>query len=258
VTHSGSPSILEAGTVETEVVAGIGTVRFGHPKSNSLPGTLLTRLAEAIRTVGEDSAARVIVLRSEGTGAFCAGASFDEFRGIKDEASGRRFFSGFAQVILAMIRAPQFVVTRVQGKTAGGGVGLIAASDYAIGVTGAAVKLSEIAVGIGPFVVGPVIERKIGLAGFSALAVDGDWRTAAWAERCGLYAELHEDLDALDRRVDGFAKRLAGYSPDAVRRLKEVFWSGTEHWPELLAARAAISGTLVLSEHTRKALDANR
>jgi methylglutaconyl-CoA hydratase len=254
VTHSGSAPILDAGTVHTEVADGIGTVRFGHPKSNSLPGALLARLAEAIRQAGEDAGARVIVLRSEGAGAFCAGASFDEFRAIQDEAQGRRFFSGFAQVILAMIRAPKFVVTRVQGKTAGGGVGLIAASDYAIGVDGASVKLSEIAVGIGPFVVGPVIERKIGLAAFSALAVDGDWRSAEWAERCGLLAERLENVEALDRRVDEFARKLAGYSPEAMRRLKEVFWSGTDRWPELLAARAAISGSLVLSEHTRKAI----
>jgi methylglutaconyl-CoA hydratase len=254
VTHSGSASILDAGTVHTDVADGIGTVRFSHPKSNSLPGALLARLAEAIRQAGEDARARVIVLRSEGPGAFCAGASFDEFRAIRDEAEGLRFFSGFAQVILAMIRAPKFVVTRVQGKAAGGGVGLIAASDYAIAVDGASVKLSEIAVGIGPFVVGPVIERKIGLAAFSALAVDGDWRSAEWAERCGLFAERLDTAEALDRRVDQFARKLAGYNPDAVRRLKEVFWSGTDHWPELLAARAAISGRLVLSEYTRKAI----
>ncbi len=241
--------------METLVQDGIATIRFGHPKSNSLPGALLERLAGSVRQAGEDPAARVIVLQSEGTGPFCAGASFDEFRAIGDEEAGRRFFSGFAGVILAMIRAPKFVVTRVQGKTAGGGVGLIAASDYALASPAAQVKLSEIAVGIGPFVVGPVIEKKIGLAAFSALAVEGDWRSAAWAERHGLFAEVLADAGELDRRTGELAARLAGYNPDAVRRLKEVFWAGTDHWPELLAARAAISGTLVLSEYTRKALD---
>lgn len=254
MTHAASSSPLDAGTVETEIAEGIATVRFGHPKSNSLPGALLGRLAGAIQDLGANPAARVIVLRSEGRGPFCAGASFDEFRAIRDEAAGQRFFSGFAQVILAMIRAPQFILTRVQGKTAGGGVGLIAASDYAVAVPGADVKLSEIAVGIGPFVVGPVIERKIGLAAFSALAVEGSWRSAAWAERAGIYAEVAETEAALDARVGELAAQFAGYNPDAVRQLKEIAWAGTENWPALLVKRAAISGRLVLSEYTREAL----
>jgi methylglutaconyl-CoA hydratase len=247
--------MLEAGTVETQVTDGIGTIQFGHPKSNSMPGALLSRLAEAIRVAGEDRNVRVIVIQSHGAGAFCAGASFDEFRAIRNEDQGRQFFSGFAQVILAMIRAPQFVLVRVQGKTAGGGVGLIAAADYAVGTQGASIKLSEIAVGIGPFVVGPVIEKKIGLAAFTTLAVLGDWRNAEWAERHGLYAEVSEDQDSLDRRVPELARRFAGYNPDAMRELKAAFWAGTESWPELLNSRAAISGRLVLSEHTRNALN---
>lgn len=249
-----SPSILEAGTVETHVRDGIGTVEFAHPKSNSMPGSLLSQLAEAVRVAGDDSAVRVIVIRSGGTGAFCAGASFDEFRAIRNEDEGRHFFSGFAKVILAMIRAPKFVIVRVQGRTAGGGVGLIAAADYAVGVTEAGVKLSEIAVGIGPFVVGPVIEKKIGNAAFAALAVDGDWRSAEWAERHGLYAELTGNAIKLDERVTALARKFSGYNPEAVRRLKEVLWSGSEEWPTLLSSRAAISGHLVLSEYTRTAI----
>jgi methylglutaconyl-CoA hydratase len=241
--------------VETHATEGIATIQFAHPKSNSLPGALLSQLAEAIRLAGEDSSVRVIVIRSAGTGPFCGGASFDEFRAIRNEDEGRHFFSGFARVTLAMIRAPKFVIARVQGKTAGGGVGLIAASDYAVGVTGAAVKLSEIAVGIGPFVVGPVIQKKIGLAAFGALAVEGDWRNAEWAERHGLFAEVLSDHAALDTRVDALARRFAGYHSEAVLRLKEVLWSGTEDWPTLLASRAGISGHLVLSEYTRAAIN---
>ena len=249
-----SSSILEAGTVETSIADGIGTIQFGHPKSNSLPGALLSQLAEAIRLAGEDRNIRVIVLRSQGTGPFCAGASFDEFRTIQNEEQGRHFFSGFAKVILAMIRAPKFVIVRVQGKTAGGGVGIIAAADYALGSSGASVKLSEIAVGIGPFVVAPVIEKKIGLAAMAALAVEGDWRDATWAERHGLFAEVLGDQAALDPRVEELARRFAGYNPEAVQRLKEVIWRGTEEWPALLASRAGISGHLVLSEYTRNAI----
>jgi enoyl-CoA hydratase/carnithine racemase len=247
-------SVLNAGTVHTAVVDGVATVRFAHPKGNSLPGALLARLAETIALMGQEPAARVIVLRSEGNGPFCAGASFDEFKAVKDPAGGRQFFSGFAKVILAMVRSPKFIVTRVHGKTAGGGVGLVAASDYAIGVQGASLKLSELALGIGPFVVGPVIEKKIGLAAYAAMAIDADWRSAAWAERHGLYAEVLETVPALDHRVDEFARKLAGYDPEATRRLKEVLWEGTDGWPELLGARADISGTLVLSDYTRKAI----
>jgi methylglutaconyl-CoA hydratase len=251
-----SLSALDAGVVQAAISDGVGTVRFGHPKGNSLPGALLKRIAESVERLGADPAARVIVLQSEGTGPFCAGASIDEFKAVADAEGGKRFFSGFAQVILAMIRAPKFVVTRVQGKTAGGGVGLIAASDYALAVADAPLKLSELALGIGPFVVGPVIERKIGLAAFSALAIDADWHSATWAERHGLYAEVLDTPVALDTRVRDFAKRLAAYNPEAMRRLKETFWEGTTHWPELLASRAAISGSLVLSEFTRKAIGA--
>jgi len=255
VTEPATPSsLLDAGTVDARIQDGIGTVRFGHPKSNSLPAALLIRLADAIERMGQAPEARVIVLRSEGTGAFCAGASFDEFRAVQDATMGQRFLSGFGHVILAMIRAPKFVVTRVHGKTAGGGVGLVAASDYAVAAAAAALKLSELAVGIGPFVVGPVIEKKIGLGAFSALAVDTDWRDANWGERHGLYAEVVETIPALDHRVEALARKLTGYHPEAMRRLKEIFWEGTERWPELLSARAAISGALVLSEFTRKAL----
>lgn len=249
-----SASAPDAGTVESRVHAGIATVTFGHPKGNSLPGALLSRLAEAIALAGQDAAARVIVLRSQGSGPFCAGASFDELRAVRDKAAGKQFFSGFAKVILAMIRSPRLVVTRVQGRTAGGGVGLIAASDYALATAGAAVKLSELAIGLGPFVVGPVIERKIGLGAYSALAVDADWRPATWAQHQGLYAEVVETSEDLDRRVDEFALGLAERSPEAMRRLKEVLWEGTEGWPELLAARAEISGELVLTEYAKRAI----
>ena len=248
------PAGREAGTVHTTVAQGVGTVRFGHPKSNSLPGALLARIAAAIREAGGESGARVIVLESEGSGAFCAGASFDEFKAVKDAEEGRRFFSGFAEVILAMIRAPKFVVARVQGKAAGGGVGLIAAADYALATSDAAVKLSELALGIGPFVVGPVIERKIGLGAFGALAVEADWHSAAWAERHGLFAEVLDTPPALDARVRDVARKLAGYHPEAMRQLKQTFWTGTEHWPELMRERAGVSGTLVLSDYTRKAI----
>lgn len=242
------------GYVRTHVADGIGRIEFFHPKSNSLPGAVLRELAATVTAVSQQSDVRVLVLQSGGTGPFCAGASFDELSGISDRAQGQQFFSGFAGVILAMIRAPQFVISRVHGKAAGGAVGLIAASDFSMATEKASAKLSELAVGIGPFVVGPVIEKKIGLASFSQMAVDADWRDAAWCERRGLYARVLPDVTSLDAAVDTLATTLADSNPAAMAQLKQVFWAGTEGWDSLLAERAAMSGTLVLSDFTRQAI----
>ena len=249
-----SPGAGPDGYVRSHVADGIGHIEFHHPKGNALPGAILRELADTVTRVSRDPAVRVLLLRSGGSGPFCAGASFDELVAIETPAQGQAFFSGFAGVILAMIRAPQFIVTRVHGKAAGGAVGLIAASDFAMATSAAAAKLSELQIGIGPFVVGPVIEKKIGLAGFSQMAVDADWRDAAWCERHGLYAELHPDVTVLDGAVEAKARQLAAFNPDAVARLKQVCWAGTEGWEALLAERAAMSGTLVLSDFTRQAI----
>ena len=246
--------MTNAGHVNSSVSDGIATVTFGHPKGNSLPGSLLKQLAAEITGAGKNPDTRVIVLRSEGQGPFCAGASFDELIAIASPDSGKEFFSGFSRVILAMLRAPQFVLVRVQGKAAGGAVGLIAASDYSFAVNAASAKLSELAIGIGPFVVGPVIEQKIGLAAFSAMAVDADWHDAAWCERHGLYTQTFDSASAMDAAIDARAKTLAAANPEAVAKLKKIFWAGTESWDQLLDERAAMSGTLVLSEFTRKAI----
>ena len=242
------------GSIALHVDAGIATIRFGHEKSNSLPGVLLQSLASTITAVGAREDVRVIVLRSEGQGAFCAGASFDELTSIDDHATGKEFFLGFARVILAMVNAPVPVVTAVQGKVAGGGVGVVAASDYAIAVDKASLKLSELAIGIGPFVVGPVIAHKIGEGAFGAMALDADWRDAAWAERHGLYAQVVRDPAALDDAVMARARQIADANPEAVRGIKKILWDGLGHWKDLLEERAGISGRLVLSDFTRAAI----
>jgi methylglutaconyl-CoA hydratase len=245
---------VAGGDVTITVADGIGTVRFGHPKGNSLPGALLTRLAEAITWIGKDPAARVILLRSDGNGPFCAGASFDELVAIADAKGGQEFFSGFARVILAMIRSPKFVLVRVHGRTAGGGVGIAAAGDYTFAVRSASAKLSELAVGIGPFVVGPVIGRRIGHGPYAAMSVDAEWRDADWCERHGLYARVFDDVATMDAELNGLAGVLAASNPAAMAAMKQVFWQGTENWDSLLAERATMSGTLVLSEFTRRAI----
>ena len=250
-----NPDPRLSGSVTTELKDAIATVRFAHPKSNSLPSALLQKLAGEIDAVAGNSGIKTIVLRSEGTGAFCAGASFDEMKAVNDATSGREFFSGFARVILAMIRAPQFVIVRVHGKATGGGVGLIAASDYSIAVKTASLKLSELAVGLGPFVIGPVVERKVGRGPFQALSIDADWRDAAWAERHGLYSRVVDDEKDLDEALAKLIQFLAQANPEAIRQLKQAFWTGTEDWPALLERRAAISGALALSAHTRAAIE---
>lgn len=244
------------GYVRSEIEHGIATIEFYHPSSNSLPGAILTDLAKTINDIGIDDRVKVIVLRSAGDRAFCAGASFDELVAISNEADGKKFFSGFAHVINAMRKCHKFIIGRVQGKAVGGGVGIIAATDYAIANEEASVKLSELAVGIGPFVVGPAVERKVGLACFSQLAIDAtEWRSAEWAKKHGLYAELHNSTEEVDDAVKSLAERLAHSSPDAMAQLKKVFWHGTENWDILLSERAAISGRLVLSDFTRNAIN---
>lgn len=248
----------ESGTLRTETAGGVATITFGHPKSNSLPGVLLGGLAGAVRAAGENSEARVIVMRSEGSGPFCAGASFDELKAISDPESGKRFFMGFVNLILAMIRAPKFIVTRVHGKVVGGGVGIVAASDYAIAADGASLKLSELAVGLGPFIVGLPIQKKIGLAAFGAMAIDADWRSADWGYRHGLFAELHPDVALLDAALDKRVATLASSNPEAAAQIKRVLWEGTEDWEGQLEARAEMSGTLALSEFTSRAVGRTR
>jgi len=245
----------DSGTVATRVADGVGSVTFSHPKGNSLPAVLLAELAAHITALGRDPRARVILLRSEGTGAFCAGASFPELSAIADVEAGTRFFMGFANLINAMRECPKLIVARVHGKVVGGGVGMVAACDYALAAASAQVRLSELALGIGPFVVGPVIERRMGVGNYAALGIDADgWRSAEWAHQRGLYAELHADIAALDARVPALLRQLAAYSPDAMAAMKRVFWEGTEHWRELLLARARLSGTLVLSPFARQAI----
>ena len=251
-----TPPALADGHVGVDFHDGVASIRFHHPKGNSLPATLLRRLADEVTRLGEDDATRVIVLRSEGTGTFCAGASFEELQRIADRAAGKEFFMGFARLILAMRGCPKLIVSRVHGRVVGGGVGIVAASDYAVATPASAVRLSELALGIGPFVVGPVIQRKIGLGAFAAMAVDTDWHDAAWAARCGLYSRVYDNIDELDSCLRALTHRLAAANPEAVARMKAVFWEGTDHWDRLLEDRAELSGTLVLSDFTRQAIAA--
>jgi len=246
---------INDGYVKTERHDAVTTIEFFHPQSNSLPGRLLEAITHEVHGAGNDTHSRVIVLRSAGEKAFCAGASFDELLAVQNADQGFQFFSGFAHLINAMRKCPQFVIVRVQGKCVGGGVGIAAAADYAIAVEGADVKLSELAIGIGPFVVGPAVERKIGVSAFSSLTIDATmWRDAEWARRRGLYAELHGQAAGMDESIQRLAGTLAHSNPEAMALLKASFWKGTEHWDQLLVERAAISGRLVLSEFSRTAL----
>ena len=246
---------LQEGKVSTAIENGIARITFSHPQSNSLPGKLLRELAAAITAAGENTAANVIILQSEGEKAFCAGASFDELVSINDIETGTYFFSGFAGVINAMRKAPKFVIARVQGKAVGGGVGLASAADYTFAHSSASVKLSELAVGIGPFVVGPAVERKIGTSAFSQLTIDAaSWKEASWAREKSLYAEVFDTHSALDEAVNKLATTLAASNPEAMMMLKKIMWEGTENWDQLLLERAGMSGKLVLSEFTRNAI----
>lgn len=249
--------MIEEGGVQLSTEKGIARIEFWHPKSNSLPGEVLKELARTIEDLGKIDEVKVIVLTSRGDRAFCAGASFDELISIDDFETGKEFFMGFARVINAARKCPKFIIGRVQGKAVGGGVGMAAASDYCMATAHASVKLSELAVGIGPFVVGPAVERKIGLSAMSELAINAtEWRDAQWAKEKGLYTEVYETSEKLDEAIDVLCQKLLRSNPEAMALLKKVFWQGTEHWDTLLEERAAMSGKLVLSDFTRSAISA--
>ena len=234
---------------------GIATITFFHPAQNSMPGHLLQLLADTIEQTGHNPNTKVIILKSGGDRTFCAGASFEELAAIKTEAEGLAFFSGFAKVINACRCSPVIIIGRVQGKAVGGGVGLAAATDYCFATQQAAVRLSELLIGIGPFVVGPAIERKIGLAAFSQMTLNAPtFYEVSWAKEKGLYTEIYENIEAMDKAIAAFAQQLVQYNPEALQKLKKIFWEGTEHWDALLLERAALSGSLVLSEYTQKAI----
>jgi len=247
---------IDQGGVNVSIENTIASIEFHHPLSNSLPGKVLQKLANTITELGTNDQIIVIILKSAGDRAFCAGASFDELMSIDDLETGQVFFSGFANVINAARKCPKLIIGRVQGKAVGGGVGMAAAVDYCMATKFASIKLSELAVGIGPFVVGPAVAHKIGTAAMSQLAINAtQWHTAQWAKEKGLYSEIFDTVEAMDESISTLANTLAKSNPEAMQMLKKVFWQGTSHWDELLLERAAMSGKLVLSEFTRNAIN---
>jgi len=245
----------KSGSLYVNIQNNIATIEFGHPASNSFPSELLGRLTNELQTISQNDSVSVIILKSEGEKAFCAGASFDELVAIANLEEGKQFFAGFANVINAMRTCGKLIIGRVQGKTVGGGVGLAAACDYVLATENASIKLSELTIGIGPFVIEPAVKRKIGLAALSELTLDAtNWKNAYWAKEKGLYARIFESIKELDEEVEFFAEILASYNPQAISEMKKVLWENTENWDSLLSERAKISGELVLSEFTKNAL----
>lgn len=243
------------GSLYTKIENKVATIEFGHPQSNSFPGELLERLTKEFHLLSENSEVNLIILKSEGEGAFCAGASFDELLAVTNPEQGKVFFSGFANVINAMRKCSKIIVGRIHGKAVGGGVGLAAACDYALASVDAAIKLSELAIGIGPFVIEPAVSRKIGKGAMSELTlVPYSWKNAYWAKNKGLYADVYESVSDLDKELEVFCSKLAECNPEALYQMKKVLWEGTDNWDTLLYQRAEISGKLVLSDFTKKAL----
>ena len=243
------------GFLLTTIENKIATLEFGHPASNSFPSVLLERLTNELNNLSNNSAVLVIILKSSGSGAFCAGASFDELLAVSNQEEATQFFSGFANVLNAMRSCSKIIMGRIHGKAVGGGVGIIAACDYALATTESAIKLSELAIGIGPFVIEPAVSRKIGKTAMSEMTLDTEWKSAIWANQKGLYAKVFETTSELDTEISAFANKLASYSPEALLEIKKVFWEGTENWKTLLYERAEISGKLVLSDFSKKALN---
>ena len=234
---------------------GISTIEFFHPAHNSLPGDILAKLANTITEAGQDDNVLVIILKSGGDRTFCAGASFKELISIEDEKTGEEFFMGFANVINAMRKCPKFIIGRVQGKTVGGGVGLASAMDYCMATKFASIKLSKLNIGIGPFVVGPAVARKLGVSGMSQIAIDANtFYSPEWAKDKGLFTHVYDSTEELDEAVQATAEHLCTYNPEAMKEMKKIFWDGCDDWDTLLNERAKVSGRLVLSEFTKEKL----
>ena len=238
--------------VNLNIENGIGTVEFFTEQSNSLPGDILMKLAETITEAGNNPDIKVIILKSGGDRTFCAGASFDELIAVDSPERGHAFFMGFANVINAMRKAPKFIIGRLQGKAVGGGIGLASATDYCFATKFSSIKLSELALGIGPFIVSAPIERKMGLSAMSQMGINaGEFYEPEWCREKGLFNEVFDSAEEMDNAVNEFANKLAAYNPEAMAEMKKVFWQGTDHWDELLSERAKTSGKLVLSDFTR-------
>ncbi len=244
------------GSLYTKIDNGVATIEFGHPASNSFVSELLERLANEFSKLSDNDSVSLIVLKSEGDRAFCAGASFDELVAISNLEEGKAFFSGFANVINAMRKCKKPIFGRVQGKTVGGGVGLAAACDYVYATVDASIKLSEISIGIGPFVIAPAVERKMGKAALAELSLSPtEWKNAYWAKEKGLFAKVYDSISEMDKELEFHVQRLASYNPNALAKMKRVLWEGTDHWDKLLAERAEASGRLALSPETKAALE---
>ncbi|MBB6004712.1 enoyl-CoA hydratase/isomerase family protein [Arcicella rosea] len=236
---------------------GVARLIFGNPPTNSMSIVLLEELALTIQKLGEQEEVRIIILQSEGDRTFCSGADFTELMAIDDEESGRIFFSGFAKVINACRKSPKIILGRIQGKAVGGGVGLAAATDYCFATQFAAIKLSELSIGIIPAVIEPAVERKVGLSSFSILALKAtEFFSADWAKEKGLYMDVFETATEMDEAILSLARRLSKYNPEGLKELKRILWKNTDHWEELLLERAEISGKLVLSNFTKETLQA--
>ncbi len=243
------------GHILSSTEEGVGTIEFYHPSHNALPGKLLAELEQAIYDMGDNTKATVILLKASGDRTFCAGASFDELASIENEQVGKAFFMGFANVINAIRKVPKLVIGRIHGKAVGGGVGLASACDYCMATNYASIKLSELAVGIGPFVIGPPVERKVGISAYSEMAINAtEFRTAKWAKQKGLYMDVFDTTKQMDEYIKHFCDKLVKMNPEAMSLLKSVFWEGTGHWDALLEERAEMSGRLVLSDFSKNAI----
>ena len=243
------------GSVTLEIKNNIGTIEFFHPQSNSLPSEILKKLSSTISEAGTNDEIKVIILKSKGDRTFCAGASFDELSNINNFSDGKKFFMGFANVINACRKCPKLIICRVQGKAVGGGVGMACAGDYCFATKYASIKLSELAVGIGPFVVGPAVEKKSSISAYSTLSINANkWFTSSWAREKGIFSEVFDTKEEMDQGINKLAENLTNSNPEAIKKLKEVIWSNSDNWDELLEKRAEYSGQLVLSDFTKNAI----
>ncbi|MGB9663666.1 MAG: enoyl-CoA hydratase/isomerase family protein [Ignavibacteria bacterium] len=234
--------------VTSEIKDKVCTISFFNPKGNSLSTLHLLRLTKEFNDVNYNENVNVVVLRSGGDGAFCGGASIDELVKFDRFEKAKEFFFAFGKLLLTIIRCQKPVIARVHGKIVGGGIGLVSACDYSIAKKDASLRLSELTIGIGPFVISPFVIRKIGISAFTHLSLDTQWRDAEWGKIFGLYSKVVETNEQLDEEVYKLASDLSKFSMNSLIKLKEILWEKTENWDQLIDERAEISARLILAE----------
>lgn len=193
---------------------GARTLTLNRPeRRNAIGPPMVGELHDALALAFGDEAVRTVVLTGAGK-AFCAGADFGQLtEGQAPLATSR---GDYAELLLALVRAPKPVVARVNGAAFGGGLGLVAASTFAVADAGAEFGTPEVNVGLFPMMIMAVLSRLVPRRRLLEMMLLGERLSADEALAHGLVGRV-APAGGLDAEVDRLAAKLAQKSPAALR-----------------------------------------